>query len=60
MARLIPNELSRSEEPDLLDTPRLPCLATFTPHAAATNAAVVEMLMVFEPSPPVPTISAKS
>ena len=36
---------------------RLPCLATGTPAAAATSAAVVEMLNVPLPSPPVPTTS---
>ncbi len=33
---------------------RFPCLATTTPAAAATSAAVVEMLNVPLPSPPVP------
>ena len=39
------------------ETERPPCLATFAPAAAATNMAVVEILKVFAPSPPVPTIS---
>ena len=39
---------------------RLPCLATLTPPAAATRAAVVEMLKLCAPSPPVPTISTIS
>ena len=37
--------------------PRLPCLATGTPAAAVTMAAAVEILKVFEPSPPVPQVS---
>src|SRR5262249_55580824 len=37
--------------------PRLPCLATGTPHAATTKEATVEMLKVPEPSPPVPQVS---
>jgi len=36
---------------------RFPCLATGTPQAATISAAVVEMLNVPEPSPPVPTTS---
>ena len=36
---------------------RLPCFATGIPAAATTSAAVVEMLNVPEPSPPVPTTS---
>ena len=42
------------------DTERPPCFATFAPAAAATNMAVVEMLNVFAPSPPVPTMSTNS
>src|SRR5690349_11831569 len=37
---------------------RLPCLATLTPQAAATNAAVVLMLKVPDLSPPVPQLSS--
>ena len=36
---------------------RFPCLATGTPSDATISAAVVEMLKVPEPSPPVPTMS---
>ena len=50
-------QLSTSEEPELVDTPRLPCLAMVTPAAAATKADAVDTLNKFEPSPPVPTIS---
>src|SRR6185436_19291870 len=43
--------------PDRLATDRLPCFATWTPPAAATRAAAVEMLNVPRPSPPVPQVS---
>ena len=56
---LTPSASSTSALPDFDDTPRLPCLATFAPAAAATNIEAVEMLKVCEPSPPVPTISTK-
>ena len=39
---------------------RLPCLATFNPAPAAIKAVAVEMLKVFLPSPPVPTVSTNS
>ena len=42
----------------MLETLLLPCFAIFKPQAAANIAAVVEMLMVLAPSPPVPTQSA--
>ena len=58
MAKFTPNASSKSAEPDMLETLRLPCLAIFKPQAAAKIAAVVEMLMVLAPSPPVPTQSA--
>ena len=48
-----------SAEPDLLETLRLPCLATCPPAAAITNKQVVEILNVDVPSPPVPTMSNK-
>ena len=54
-----PSASSTSALPDLLDTLRLPCLATFAPAAAATNIDAVEMLNVCAPSPPVPTMSTK-
>ena len=38
----------------------MPCLATFMPPAAATRAAVVEILKLWALSPPVPTISNSS
>src|SRR5216684_4130587 len=49
-----------SAEPHRDEAARLPCLATFTPHAAATIAANVEMLKVARPSPPVPHVSRRS
>ena len=55
-----PRAASTSAEPLRLVMPRLPCLATGTPAAAATRAAAVEMLKVCEPSPPVPQVSIKS
>ena len=38
----------------------MPCLAIFTPHAAVTIAAAVEMFSVPSPSPPVPQVSIAS
>ena len=55
--RTTPSSSSTSAAPDLEDTERLPCFAIGTPPAAATNAAVVEMLNEPTSSPPVPTIS---
>ena len=52
-----PRASNTSADPDLLDTERFPCLATRTPHAAATTAAAVEKFTVWCPSPPVPTMS---
>ena len=46
--------------PHWLEAARLPCLATRIPPAAATSAAVVEMLKEWALSPPVPTISKRS
>jgi len=43
-----------SAPPVRLDADRLPCFATWTPHAAITRAAQDEMLNVPERSPPVP------
>ena len=54
-----PNVVSKSLAPVLLDTLRLPCLAILKPKLAPTIADVVDILIVFAPSPPVPTISAK-
>jgi hypothetical protein len=55
-----PSASSTSALPLLLDTARPPCFATFTPAAAATNAAAVEILKVCKPSPPVPQVSIRS
>ena len=49
-----------SAEPEREEAARLPCLATAQPQAAATSAAVVEMLNVPDPSPPVPAVSTRS
>ena len=53
----MPRASRTSADPDFDVIARLPCLATGTPHAATTSAAVVEMLKVPDPSPPVPTMS---
>src|SRR6266446_476226 len=58
-ARFTPSASSTSALPDLLETERPPCLATFAPAAAATNAAAVDMLNVCAPSPPVPQVSRR-
>ena len=55
--RLTPSASSTSAEPEEEDAARLPCLTTRTPAAAATIAAIVEMLTVWARSPPVPTMS---
>ncbi len=49
-----------SADPERDEAARFPCLATAQPQAAATRAAVVEMLNVPEPSPPVPAVSTRS
>ena len=51
---------STSALPQRLDTDRLPCFATRTPHAATTSAAHDEMLNVPDRSPPVPHVSNTS
>ena len=56
-ASLTPKYSKTSAEPTLLEAERLPCLATFTPAAAATKATAVEILKVDAPSPPVPQVS---
>ena len=43
---LTPSASSRSADPDLDEAARLPCFTTFAPAAAATIAAVVEILIV--------------
>ena len=58
-ARFTPSPSSTSALPDFDDTDRPPCLATRAPAAAATNAAVVEMLNVCDLSPPVPHVSTR-
>ena len=54
----IPHASSRSALPHWLEIERLPCFATCTPAPATTNAAMVEMLNVLQPSPPVPQVSS--
>ena len=54
---MTPNASKQSAVPLKLEAARFPCLATFTPPAANTSAAVVEILKLCAPSPPVPTIS---
>ena len=54
---LIPRCSSASALPLALETPRLPCFATWPPAAATTKAEALEMLNRLAPSPPVPTIS---
>ena len=55
-----PSAASTSAEPAREDTARLPCFATVTPAPATMNAAVVEMLNVCRPSPPVPQVSTNT
>ena len=52
-----PSSASRSALPHDDETARLPCFATSAPAPAATSAAIVEMLNVPRPSPPVPQVS---
>ena len=52
-----PNASSTSADPLRELTARFPCFATRAPAAATTMAAAVEILNVFEPSPPVPHVS---
>lgn len=55
-----PNSSRTSALPHWLDTDLLPCFATFRPQPATTNATAVEILKVFETSPPVPQVSIMS
>ena len=55
-----PRASRQSAVPHWEEAARLPCLATFTPPAAATKAEVVEILKLCALSPPVPTISKSS
>src|SRR3954470_19073832 len=52
-----PKASRTSALPHALEAARLPCFATRAPAAAATIDESVEMLMLFERSPPVPTMS---
>src|SRR5262249_44210568 len=52
-----PSAASTSDEPLLLVTLRLPCLATGTPADATTIAAAVLILNRSLPTPPVPHVS---
>ncbi len=54
-----PSDSITSALPLLLETLRPPCLLTLAPAAAATNMAQVEILKVWAPSPPVPTMSTR-
>ena len=56
---LTPRASRQSAVPHREDAARLPCLAIFSPPAQATKAEVVEMLKLWAPSPPVPTISMR-
>ena len=56
----MPSDSSVSAVPAIDEAARAPCLTTFAPAAAATIAAIVEMLTVFARSPPVPTMSTAS
>ena len=56
-SRETPRASSTSAAPLLEDAARFPCLETFTPADAITMDEAVEMLKLFDPSPPVPTIS---
>ena len=57
---LTPSASRQSAVPQSEEAARLPCLAIFTPAAAQTMAVVVEILKLWAPSPPVPTISSRS
>src|SRR6266545_5973985 len=52
-----PSASSTSALPHWLDDARLPCFATRPPAPATTTAVIVEILMLFDRSPPVPTTS---
>jgi len=52
-----PRASNKSAAPDLDDDALLPCFTTRAPAAAAMIAAVVEILIVCAPSPPVQTVS---
>ena len=56
-SRTRPSASSTSAAPQAEEAARFPCLTTLAPAAAATIAAIVEMLTVLERSPPDPTTS---
>ena len=55
-----PSSSKTSAEPHLLEAERFPCLVIGTSAADITIAEVVEILKLFDLSPPVPTISRTS
>ena len=55
-----PSASRQSAVPHLLDAARFPCFATGIFVDDTIIDAMVEMLIVFAPSPPVPTISNTS
>ena len=55
----MPACINKSALPLRLDTEWLPCLATRAPALLATILLMVDMLNVFLPSPPVPTMSIR-
>ena len=57
---LTPSASKQSAVPQSEEAALLPCFETLTPADATTIAAVVEMLKLLAPSPPVPTISIVS
>ena len=54
-----PKASSTSADPPESEAPRLPCLQTLAPAPATTKAAMVDTLMVWLPSPPVPHVSTR-
>ena len=54
-----PNSSNTSALPEDPDIALFPCFATLTPAPATTKATAVEILNVFNPSPPVPQVSNK-
>ena len=60
MSIFTPRASRQSAVPHLLEAALFPCFATGTPVDDTTMEASVEILKVFEPSPPVPTISKTS
>ena len=52
-----PDDSKTSALPHALVIDLFPCLATFKPAPATTNAEMVEILIVLDPSPPVPQVS---